>query len=268
MHTDIGFARRSFPASAASTALAVCALLAAGAVTPSLAGDSNQATFPSPDDAGHALASAVEKHDERTVNEIVGGGSGLVRADDEAEDALEQETFTQKYKEMHRWVRRADGIEILYIGAENWPFPIPLVSRNGAWRFDSKAGSDEILFRRIGENEVTAILTCDALVTAKTHPGTDSETDRLAETLLGSPQVASKTKPYHGYYFNVRQSSTGGFTAVAYPAVYRSSGVMTFFIAPDGGVSEKDLGPGTSKIAGTMTVSVDSSWSPVEAPSP
>ncbi len=82
---------------------------------------------------------------------------------------------------MHRWVRESGGIETLYIGAENWPFPVPLVSRNGVWRFDSKAGFDEILFRRIGENEVTAIGMCDTLVTAETHPGTNSEADRLVE---------------------------------------------------------------------------------------
>jgi len=63
----------------------------------------------------------------------------------------------QKYAEMHRWVREAHGGMVLYIGAENWPFPIPLVSRNGVWRFDSDAGTHEIRYRRIGENEMTAI---------------------------------------------------------------------------------------------------------------
>src|SRR5579864_7353338 len=74
-------------------------------------------------------------------------------AGDEIEDKLEREQFSQKYQEMHRLVREADGNTVLYIGAENWPFPIPLVSTNGAWHFDSDAGKSEILFRTIGENE-------------------------------------------------------------------------------------------------------------------
>ena len=55
----------------------------------------------------------------------------------------------------------------LYIGAENWPFPIPLVEKNGAWRFDSEAGQKEVLFRRIGENELTAIDILHQLVAAE-----------------------------------------------------------------------------------------------------
>jgi len=63
----------------------------------------------------------------------------------------------------------AHGGMVLYIGAENWPFPIPLVSRNGVWRFDSDAGAQEIRYRRIGENELTAIALGQALV-AQSHP--------------------------------------------------------------------------------------------------
>ena len=196
---------------------------------------------------------------------ILGGGSELISSDDKAEDALEREHFVQKYQEMHRWVREPGGIATLYIGAENWPFPIPLVSRNGVWRFDSKAGSDEILFRRIGENEVTAIGMCDTLVTAETHPGTDSEADRLVKTLL--PEVgASKPIPFHGYYFRILPNSGGGIAAIAYPAMYRSSGVMTFIVTQDGGVSEKDLGADTAKIAGAMTsYHADATWTPAES---
>jgi hypothetical protein len=229
-------------------ALAVSALLAAASVKPSLAG-SSQAGFSSPDDASGALVSAAGKHDERAVMTILRGGSELIRSDDTAEDALEREHFVQKYREMHRWVRKPGGIATLYIGAENWPFPIPLVSRRGVWRFDSKAGSEEILFRRIGENEVTAIVMCGTLATQKnTDPGT------------------GKSDPFHGYYFRVLPNSGGGIAAIAYPAIYRSSGVMTIVANQDGGVSEKDLGASTEKIANAMTTyHADSTWTPVEA---
>jgi Protein of unknown function (DUF2950) len=245
-------------------ALILCALLGAGSANFCLAEPSSQAAFPSPDDAGRALASAIQEHDERSMTNILGGGIGLISSDDKAEDALEREHFLQKYREMHRWVRRSGGIMTLFIGAENWPFPIPLVSRNGKWRFDSKAGSDEILFRRIGENEVTAIIMCGTLVAG--GQGTDSEANGLVETLLPDGLDASKPSLFHGYYFRTLPSSGGGFAAIAYPAVYRSSGVMTFIVTREGAVTEKDLGPDTARIAGTMTVyDADASWVPVES---
>jgi hypothetical protein len=260
--TECEFEKRPLRKSTAGVALAVSALLAAAAVKPCLAGP-NPAGFSSPDEASRALASAAQEHDERAVIKILGGGSELIRSDDTAADALEREHFVRKYQEMHRWVREPAGIATLYIGAENWPFPIPLVSRNGVWRFDSKAGSEEILFRRIGENEVTAILMCDTLVTTGRQPGTDSEANRLLQTLHSH---ASKPNPFHGYFYRILPSSGGGVAAIAYPAIYRSSGVMTIIATGDGGVSEKDLGASTGKIAQAMTTyHADSTWTPVEA---
>jgi hypothetical protein len=258
-----GFEKHHWPRP--SDALVACALLVAGSVNVCLAGPSSQTTFPSPDDASRALVSAAQEHDERAVTEILGGGSEIISSDDRAEDTLEREHFVQKYQEMHRWVRES-GAMTLYIGAENWPFPIPLVSRNGVWRFDSKAGSDEIRFRRIGENEVTAIGMCDTLVTAQTHPGTDSEADRLVKTLLPQIEGASKPIAFHGYYFHILSNSGGGFTAIAYPVMYGSSGVMTFVVTQDRGVSEKNLGANTAKVAGAMTrYHSDATWKPAES---
>jgi hypothetical protein len=252
--------------SAASAAVAICALLVAGSAKLCFAGPSSQTTFPSPDDAGRALVSAVQEHDEQAVTKILGGGRDLISSSDTAEDTLDRERFVQKYQEMHRWVRESGGITTLYIGAENWPFPIPLVSHNGVWRFDSEAGSKEILFRRIGENEVTAIAMCDALFNAVTHPGTDSDADRLVKTLLPDVQHASKPVSFQGYYFRILPEPAGGFAAIAYPVMYRSSGVMTFIVTQDGGVSEKDLGKNTANIAGAMTsYHADATWSPVES---
>jgi hypothetical protein len=261
-----GFDERHLPRPTASAALVACALLVAGSIKLCLAGPSTQTTFQSPDDASRALVSAAQEHDERAVTEILGGGSELISSDDKAEDTLDREHFVQKYQEMHRWVRESDTITTLYIGAENWPFPIPLVSRNGVWRFDSDAGSNEIRFRRIGENEVTAIEMCDALVTAATHPGTDNEANRLVKTRLPHVQKSSKPIPFHGYYFHILSSSGGGFAAIAYPVMYRSSGVMTFVVTQDGGVSEKDLGTNTAKVAGAMTsYHSDATWMPAES---
>jgi Protein of unknown function (DUF2950) len=261
-----GLEKRQLPRPTARAAFVACALLVAGSVKLCLAGPSIQTTFPSPDDASRALVSAAQKHDERAVTEILGGGSELISSDDKSQDTLDREHFVQKYQEMHRWVRESGEIMTLYIGAENWPFPIPLVSRNGVWRFDSDAGSNEIQFRRIGENEVTAIGMCDALVTAETQPGTDGEANRLVKTLLPHIQNGSKPIPFHGYYFHILSNSGGGFAAIAYPVKYRSSGVMTFVVTRDGSVSEKDLGANTANIAKAMTsYHPDATWMPVES---
>ena len=266
MHgTKYVFENLRLPISIRGAALAACALLAVGSVEVCLAAPSSQIAFASPDDASRALASAVQRHDSGAVRVILGGTDDLISSNDSAEDTLDRERFAQKYQEMHRLVRQSDGVMTLYIGSENWPFPVPLVSHNGMWRFESKIGSEEVRFRRIGENEVTAIGMCATLVTAETHPGTDSEADRLVTTLL--PQVKGASKPvlFRGYYFRILSNSGGRIAAIAYPAMYRSSGVMTFIAAQNGGVAEKDLGPNTAKIAGAMTAyHTDASWTLAE----
>lgn len=260
-----GLEKHHLPRPTARASLVAWALLSAVSITPCLARASSQRTFASPDEASRALVSAVQEHDERAVGKILGAGSALISSDDKAEDTLERERFVQKYQEMHRWARESGGPTTLYVGAENWPFPIPLVARDGMWRFDSKAGSDEIRFRRIGENEVTAIGMCDTLVTAKARPGSDSEADRLVTALLPHVEGASKPMLFHGYYFHIMVNSGNRFAAIAYPARYRSSGVLTFIVTQDGGVSEKDLGPNTANIAGAMTgYHADGSWTPAE----
>jgi Protein of unknown function (DUF2950) len=249
----------------ASAALATFAVLLLGLVPLTLARALNQTAFRSPEDASGALFAAVQKHDERAQTQILGAGAKLVSSDDKVQDSLDRERFVQKYQEMHRLVQESGGVAVLYIGAENWPFPIPLVSRDGVWRFDSDGGANEIRFRRIGENEVTAIGICHALVAAQTHPGSDSEADELVKTVLPDVQHADKPLLFHGYYFHVLSKSDGGFAAVAYPALYRSSGVVTFIVNQDDIVYEKDLGPKTANGAGAMTTyHRDSSWVPAE----
>lgn len=260
------FEKRPVRRPTAGATLAACALLLAGSVQLCHAQAKSQSTFPSPDDASRALFSSVQTHDERALKAILGAGTELVSSDDPAQDTLDRERFVEKYQQMHRLVRESGGVTVLYIGAENWPFPIPLVSRNGAWRFDSDGGANEIRFRRIGENEVTAIGMCHALVAAVTRPGADSEADGLVRTVLPHLQESNSPVLFHGYYFRMRSSSGGGFGAIAYPAEYGSSGVMTFIVDQDDGVFEKDLGPSTVKVATAMpSYRPDSTWAPSES---
>src|SRR6266403_4585987 len=150
-------------------AMAVFPMLVVGCAQAGFAQATTTKTFSSAGEACDALFQAAKKSDERALEAILGAEKEITSSGDEIEDKLERERFSQKYQEMHRLVREADGSTILYIGAENWPFPIPLVSKTktGAWYFASDSGTQEIMFRTVGENETTAIQVCRALAKAK-----------------------------------------------------------------------------------------------------
>ena len=133
--------------SIARLALASAALFMAAYAPSCVAAQSSQATFASAEEASQALFLAVRSQDEAALTDILQAGNSSGGLDDQLQERLDRERFVQKYQEMHRLAREARGGMVLYIGAENWPFPIPLVSRHGTWRFDSNAGVVEI---RIG----------------------------------------------------------------------------------------------------------------------
>jgi Protein of unknown function (DUF2950) len=125
-------------------------------------------TFTSPAEAGRALFLAAQAGDETALLGIFGtDGKEIVSSGDPAEDKNSRDQFVAKYRQMNRLVDEPDGTVRLYIGAENWPLPIPLVNHNGAWSFDTAAGKEEILLRRIGRNETTAMRVCEELVDAQ-----------------------------------------------------------------------------------------------------
>ena len=124
-------------------------------------------TFSSPEQASSALFAAARDGNDNALMRILGGGKELVTLEDKGADNLERERFVIKYQEMHRFVQEDGRTTVLYVGAENWPFPVPLRSRQGSWYFDSDAGAKEVLFRRIGENEQDATDACHFLVVAE-----------------------------------------------------------------------------------------------------
>jgi len=119
----------------------------------------DQATFGSPAEAGTALRTAAQKGDESTLSSILGTASkAIMSSGDLKEDAAALQEFVSKYDEMNRWVLMTDGTEVLKIGADNYPFPIPLRQNSSSkWFFDTRGGADEIQARRIGRNELLAI---------------------------------------------------------------------------------------------------------------
>jgi hypothetical protein len=256
---------------------AILATWATAGAYPGLAQQSSQPTFQSTAEASQALFHAVQSNNEEAIAKILGGPAELISSRDPGQDKIERELFVQKYQEMHRVRREPDGSVNLYIGAENWPFPIPLVATNGAWRFDPEAGAKEVTFRRIGDNEFSAMATCHEFVAAaKQHRANSTPADLTVNSIASLAAKAANGSAggdrvlSDGYYFHLLTTSsengtdnktTGSFALVAYPAEYRSSGVTTFIVTSNDVVYEKDLGTGTSALASAMTIfHKDSTW--------
>jgi hypothetical protein len=218
----------------------------------------------------------VQSNNEEAIAKILGGPTELTTSRDPGQDKIERELFVQKYQEMHRLGRDADGSVTLYIGAENWPFPIPLVAKSGAWRFDPDAGLKEVMFRRIGENEIIAIAMCHEFVAAeKQYRAKDNAGVADSSPVSLVAQVANQSAGgdpvlFQGYYFHVlAMRSTKGtprgtpvsFTLIAYPAEYRSTGVVSFIVTENDVVYEEDPGANTSTLARAMTTfHKDATW--------
>lgn len=310
---------RGEPVVVLAFALFTALLLSLLLVRTSVAQEQNQRTFHSAEEASQALFAAAQKEDEQALLDILGpAGKEVISSGDPAEDMDDRVGFVVKYQEMHRFAKEPEGTTTLYIGAENWPFPIPLVNKNGDWFFDTDAGKEEILMRRIGKNELAAIAACRELVDAEKeyykkvfngqhqyalrfvsdkgkHNGlfwseAGDEFDSPLDPLIASAgqentaldgDIAGQPLPFNGYYFRALKgqgkNATGGaksylvdgkmvgFAFVAYPAEYRSSGVMTFIVGESGAVYEKDLGPDTAAVAAKMAdYNPDSTWHEVK----
>jgi len=199
--------------------------------------------FSSPQAAVDALKAAVEARDTNTLHVIFGPAGHSLVSVDVIEATEEREVFMHRVKEKVNLVAESDSKEVMQLGADGWPFPIPLVKQGGQWFFDSEAGREEILNRRIGANELGAIQVCRAYVQAQreyasvdragdgvleyarhlrstpgTHDGLYWSTRTGDELSPLGPLVAQarvegyrqKTKiltdeqsPYHGYYFKI-----------------------------------------------------------------
>jgi DUF2950 family protein len=127
-----------------------------------------QQTFASADEATKALVAALQGEDKETLLRVLGpNAKDIVSSGDDMADKEERQQIVQKYQQMHRLVMEPDGTTTLYIGAENWPTPIPLAHKGGQWYFDSASGKQEILYRRVGRNELAVIQVCSELVDAE-----------------------------------------------------------------------------------------------------
>lgn len=276
---------------------ALVVLCAASAATAQTAG---QKTFASAQQAVDAFVQAARSGDNSAMTAILGSGSeDVISSGDAVQDKASRDQFLQKYDAKHSLVPSANHTMTLDVGADNWPLPIPLASNSGKWYFDTAAGKEELLYRRIGHNEMGAIDVCHGVASAqqdyaktghdgkpagtyaqkivsdpgkqnglywKTNPGEPESPagPMLADASSQGYDVSGAKTPYHGYYYRMLPNP-GGFAFIAYPATYRVSGVMTFVITQDGVVHEKDLGPQTGEIVPKIgQYKIDDTWKVVE----
>lgn len=279
-----------------------------------------QRSFASAEDAVKAFVDALRGNQTADLRAILGPGADrAINSGDQYADQELHRRFVELYDQKHEIHQKTPGSAELDVGADDWPLPIPLVQTNGRWMFDTKAGVQTIVDRRIGRNELSAIRTLLACVDAQHDyfdrmkqangiavyatrlvstpghhdglywPAANGEPESPLGPLVDAAQeagypgdlVSGKPIPYEGYYFRILKAQgpngdggaksyvqsgrmTGGFALLAWPAVFGSTGVMTFIAGPDGDVYQKDLGSDTAQTAaGITSFDPDATWSRV-----
>jgi hypothetical protein len=160
-------------------------------------------SFASAADAAKALIAAAKAHDKAALLRIFGSdGEDLVNSGDEVADRGGMEQFAQAAEKAMSLLEDTPGRAVLVIGAQSWPMPIPIVKRGEAWVFDAAAGKDEILTRRVGENELTAIEVMRAFVDAqKEYAETDREGDGIKKY---ARRIKSRPGKRDGLYWETK----------------------------------------------------------------
>ena len=239
--------------------------------TPTKTAPSPQADFASADDAAQALVAALTAGDEAKLRDILGPGSEkLIHSGDDVADREARDRFVEAYTAKHQLVPGDGGTTVVQVGDNDWPLPIPLVSANGRWRFDTATAGQEIVDRRIGRNEIAAIGVLFALVDAEkdyfaratagagqyaqhivSDPGkhdglywdaADGEdpsplaklVEKAAEEGYPSEPVKGHREPYQGYYFRILKAQGNYATegARAYIKDGRMTGGLAFIAWP------------------------------------
>ena len=151
-------------------------------VASSLVSASGQEQFNSAEAAVEALTTAAKTQDTNALHAIFGPIGHELVSPDIVQATTERKVFMDRLTEKVNLVRESDSRNVLQLGADAWPFPIPLVKQDGRWFFDTRAGKEEILNRRIGQNELGAIEVCHAYVDAQREYATmDRNGDEVLE---------------------------------------------------------------------------------------
>jgi DUF2950 family protein len=199
---------------------------------------SAQQSFKTPEDAAAALVNAVKNSWPIGVITVLGpDGADIVSSGDKVDDEAIRQKFLGAYEAKHQVTKQGDDKAVMMIGPEDFPFPIPLMRKGAGWQFDTGAGRLEILYRRIGRNELDAIQACLAYVDAQNDyaektrtaggatyaqrivsssgkkdglywpsaPGEDASPlgELVAQATTEGYAIGSSRVPYHGYYFKI-----------------------------------------------------------------
>jgi len=217
-----------------------------------------QKSFQSPEEAGKALFEALRAGDTKELLAIFGpAGKEVISSGDEVADKAARERFVKSYQAMNKLEKETDKKVALIVGNHDWPFPVPIVKKGETWVFDTMAGKEELLNRRIGRNELNSIQTCLAVVDAqREYAMKDRDSDKLLEyaqkfwstkgkkdglyweTKEGEEQSpmgnftaqaakegytpkkpGEKPRPYHGYYFKILKAQGKNAQGGAYDYV-------------------------------------------------
>jgi hypothetical protein len=163
-----------------------------------------QQSFRTAEEAADALVSAARTGDRKGLLTVLGrDGVDIVSSGDAVADASARNRVVEAYDAKHQVVLEGADKAVLIIGREDWPFPIPLARKDGTWRFDTAAGRDEILFRRIGRNELNAIETCLAYVDAQQ----DYADQGVAGNGVYAQRIVSRLGKKDGLYWPAQSSA-------------------------------------------------------------
>lgn len=285
---------RTIVSAARYAGLAACAAAIVATLSCRPAAPATQ-TFASPEDAANALIAVVKRGSLDELVKLLGPeAKPLVESSDPQVARQNRQVFIAAAAEGWRLEENGPNGRTLIVGNESWPFPVPLVKDGTRWRFDTAAGVEEVLARRIGRNELAAIRACRTYVLAQqlyASRGHDGKPAGLYATALRSdpgrqnglywPAGRGEKRsplgdliaeagdpgkaPFHGYRFKlVKGGGASGVALLAWPATYDSTGVMTFVVAEDGTVRQKDLGPDTERAVSALNASpADSTWEAV-----
>jgi hypothetical protein len=187
-----------------SFVITLAGMMLAGFYQSAFAAKANQKTFKSPEEAVQALTGAAKTNDEKELLMIFGpAGKELVSSGDEVADRTGRDRFVKAYEKSNKLVNENGRKIILHVGSEDWPFPIPLVKQGEDWFFDTMAGKEEILNRRVGRNELNAIQVCLAYVDAqREYALKDRDGDKLLEY---AQKFVSEKGKRNGLYWEAKE---------------------------------------------------------------
>ena len=186
-----------------ATYLFLSAVSLTGLAPNSHAQGDGQKTFSSSKEALTAFIAAVRDGNPAELGAILGPGSEqVVSSSDSVADKADRERFLKWYGEGHSLVPSHNGDFTLQVGKDNWPLPIPLAHKGDRWYWDGQAGKEEILYRRIGHNELAAINVCKGIVSAQRDYAASAHDGKPAGSYAG--RLVSEPGKQNGLYWEVK----------------------------------------------------------------